>query len=90
MTRKTSIAVLSALVALLVSSGQAVSARRPGNSAPAPSRPATCIPTEGCMPTFSTKNLGRMGNFYVGGKWEGKPDQEVMVGAMYVEVLVPK
>ena len=90
MNTKISIAVLSALVALLVSSGRGESAKHANGSASGPSRPAVCIPTDGCIPTFSTENLGRMGNFYVGGKWEGKPDQEVMVGAMYVEVLVPK
>jgi pimeloyl-ACP methyl ester carboxylesterase len=31
-----------------------------------------------------------MGNFYVGGDWVGEPDKEVMYGAMYVEVWVPK
>lgn len=90
MNKKITSAVLSALVALLVSSGHGESARHLSGSAPAPSRPAVCIPTNGCIPTFSTENLGRMGNFYVGGKWEGKADEEVMVGAMYVEVLVPK
>ena len=86
MNRKMPIAVLFALVALLVSGGRGESAKHPNG----PSRPAVCIPTDGCIPTFSTENLGRMGNFYVGGNWEGKPEQEVMVGAMYVEVLVPK
>lgn len=90
MNRKTSLAVLSALAALLVGSARGVYARQPSDSPLPPSRPAVCIPANGCMPTFSTENLGRMGNFYVGGKWEGKPDQEVMVGAMYVEVWVPK
>ena len=31
-----------------------------------------------------------MGDFYVGGKWVGKPGNEVMYGAMFVEVWVPK
>lgn len=42
------------------------------------------------VPTFSTENIGRQGHFYVGGKWEGKPGQERMSDAMYVEVWVPK
>ena len=42
------------------------------------------------VPTFSTKNIGRQGHFYVGGKWVGEPGKERMRGAMYVEVWVPK
>jgi pimeloyl-ACP methyl ester carboxylesterase len=42
------------------------------------------------VPTFSTENLGRRGNFYVAGRWEGEPGKERMRGAMYVEVWVPK
>jgi pimeloyl-ACP methyl ester carboxylesterase len=42
------------------------------------------------VPTFSTANIARQGHFYVGGKWAGKPGQEVMRGAMYVETWVPK
>jgi pimeloyl-ACP methyl ester carboxylesterase len=42
------------------------------------------------VPTFSTKNIGRQGHFYVGGKWVGEAGQERMRGAMYVEVWVPK
>jgi pimeloyl-ACP methyl ester carboxylesterase len=42
------------------------------------------------VPTFSTENIARQGHFYVGGKWVGKPGQEVMRGAMYVETWVPK
>ncbi|HXP80234.1 MAG TPA: hypothetical protein VN976_10045 [Verrucomicrobiae bacterium] len=42
------------------------------------------------VPTFSTENIARQGHFYVGGKWVGKPGEEVMRGAMYVETWVPK
>ncbi len=42
------------------------------------------------VPTFSTANIARQGHFYVGGKWTGEPGKEVMRGAMYVEVWVPK
>src|SRR5947209_12778502 len=42
------------------------------------------------IPTFSTENLGRMAHFYVGGHYVGVPGKEVMDGAMYVEVWVPK
>ena len=42
------------------------------------------------VPTFSTANIARQGHFYVGGKWAGEPGKEVMRGAMYVEVWVPK
>lgn len=31
-----------------------------------------------------------MGNFYVGGKWMGKPGHKIMYGAMFVEEWVPK
>jgi hypothetical protein len=31
-----------------------------------------------------------MGDFYVGGKWVGKPGHKIMYGEMFVEVLVPK
>src|SRR5258708_20616823 len=42
------------------------------------------------IPTFSTENVGREAMFYVGGKYEGPAGKEVMHGAMYVEVMVPK
>src|SRR6202158_3481063 len=42
------------------------------------------------IPTFSTENLGREGFFYVGGQYTGPAGKEVMHGAMYVEVMVPK
>ena len=42
------------------------------------------------VPTFATPNIGREGHFYVGGHYEGEPGKEIMFGAMYVEVMVPK
>jgi len=48
------------------------------------------VPPLTSVPTFSTENIARQGHFYVGGKWVGKPGEEVMRGAMYVETWVPK
>jgi pimeloyl-ACP methyl ester carboxylesterase len=42
------------------------------------------------IPTFSNDNIARMGFFYAGGKYAGPPGKEVMTGAMYTEVWVPK
>src|SRR3984957_1906460 len=42
------------------------------------------------IPTFSTDKIAREGFFYVGGSYVGEPGKEVMHGAMYVEVWVPK
>ncbi len=42
------------------------------------------------IPTFSTEDLARTGFFYAGGKYVGEKGKEVMGGAMYVEVMVPK
>ena len=42
------------------------------------------------IPTVSTASLGRIGHFYVGGEYAGDAGKEVMHGAMYVEVLVPR
>ncbi len=48
------------------------------------------MPSASRIPTFSTENLGREGFFYVGGQYTGPAGKEVMHGAMYVEVMVPK
>jgi pimeloyl-ACP methyl ester carboxylesterase len=48
------------------------------------------VPPLTSVPTFSTANIARQGHFYVGGKWAGKPGEEVMRGAMYVETWVPR
>jgi pimeloyl-ACP methyl ester carboxylesterase len=42
------------------------------------------------IPTFSTDDIARTGFFYAGGRYEGPKGKEVMRGAMYVEVMVPK
>ena len=42
------------------------------------------------IPTFSTENLARTGFFYAGGQYVGEKGKEVMDGAMYTEVWVPK
>ena len=51
------------------------------------SSPAS-LPTS--VPTFSIDAIGREGFFYVGGHYVGESGKEVMEGAMYVEVRVPK
>ena len=50
---------------------------------------ATAVPPP-AIPTFSTEDLARTGFFYAGGKYVGAPGKEVMGGAAYVEVWVPK
>src|SRR5262249_50660460 len=42
------------------------------------------------IPTFSTEDIARTGFFYAGGNYVGDKGKEVMGGAMYVEVMVPK
>src|SRR3984885_942592 len=42
------------------------------------------------IPTFSTDDIARTGFFYAGGSYAGDKGKEVMGGAMYVEVMVPK
>jgi pimeloyl-ACP methyl ester carboxylesterase len=42
------------------------------------------------IPTVSTTDIARTGVFYVGGHYVGEPGKEIMDGAMYVEVLVPR
>jgi len=79
MNLRISTAVQAALVAVLVggwfgANGQDVSRATP----------------TGSIPTFSTADIARTGFFYVGGHYVGSPGQEVMDGAEYVEVMVPK
>jgi pimeloyl-ACP methyl ester carboxylesterase len=40
--------------------------------------------------TFSAEDIASTGFFYVGGQYVGAPGKEVMDGAEYVEVMVPK
>jgi pimeloyl-ACP methyl ester carboxylesterase len=79
MYMRKSIAVFSALAAVLIG-GWFRSNAQNGNVA---------IPLKS-VPTFSTANIGRQGHFYVGGHYVGEPGKETMDGAMYVEAWVPK
>jgi pimeloyl-ACP methyl ester carboxylesterase len=72
-------AILSALTLVFVSGGIGASAQDAAKGAP----PAS-------IPSFPTGNIGREGHFYVGGHYVGEPGKEIMFGAMYVEVMVPK
>ena len=67
------------------------SAREPGESH-AELIPANSMYTNaGVHPdVFYTKPRKHGRDFYVGGKWVGKPGEEVMHGAIFVEVWVPK
>ena len=71
--------VVSGLAAVVVSGGRDANAKDAVNGAP----PAS-------IPTFPADNIGRKGHFYVGGHYVGEPGKEIMFGAMYVEVMVPK
>jgi pimeloyl-ACP methyl ester carboxylesterase len=54
----------------------------------AQSRPAGAPPPS--IHTVSTEDIASTGFFYVGGTYVGAPGKEVMDGAEYVEVMVPK
>jgi pimeloyl-ACP methyl ester carboxylesterase len=84
--RRISTAILSGLAAVFASGCSG-----PGgeNDVKAAAPESFAMPLKS-VPTFSAENVGRMGNFYVGGKWEGPPGKEIMRGAMYVNVWVPK
>jgi pimeloyl-ACP methyl ester carboxylesterase len=69
-------------VLILAGSWYAVSAQRAADAMKA-------MPPKS-IPTFSNDNIARMGFFYAGGKYAGPPGKEVMTGAMYTEVWVPK
>jgi len=69
-------------VLILAGSWYAVSAERAADAMKA-------MPPKS-IPTFSNDNIARMGFFYAGGKYAGPPGKEVMTGAMYTEVWVPK
>jgi len=73
------IAALSALAAIFA-----------GGWSGANAKDAAKAPPLSSIPTFPTENIGREGHFYVGGHYEGNPGKEIMFGAMYVEVMVPK
>jgi pimeloyl-ACP methyl ester carboxylesterase len=79
MTIRTSTALLCALAAIFsIGSSRANAKDAAGAASPA------------SIPTFATPNIGREGHFYVGGHYSGQPGSEIMFGAMYVEVMVPK
>jgi pimeloyl-ACP methyl ester carboxylesterase len=79
MTIRTSTALLCALAAIfLIGSSQANAKDAAGTASPT------------SIPSFATPNIGREGHFYVGGHYTGQPGSEIMFGAMYVEVMVPK
>src|SRR6267378_3761736 len=73
------IAALSALAAIFASGWCGANAKDAAKAPPLSS-----------IPTFPTENIGREGHFYVGGPYEGEPGKEIMFGAKYVEVMVPK
>src|ERR1700722_10215141 len=52
------------------------------------SRPTGATPAS--IHTYSTADIASTGFFYVGGQYVGAPGKEVMDGAEYVEVMVPK
>jgi pimeloyl-ACP methyl ester carboxylesterase len=72
-------AIQAALVAVLIGGWFRTSAQDVAKAAP----PAT-------IPTFSTDDIARTGFFYAGGRYVGAAGKEVMGGAEYVEVMVPK
>jgi pimeloyl-ACP methyl ester carboxylesterase len=69
----------AALVAMVLCGSSILRAQNRSSGAP----PAS-------IPTFSTEDVARTGFFYAGGKYVGPPGKEVMDGAEYVEVMVPK
>jgi len=73
------VAMLAALLAAVVAGCVGANAQ---------SRPAGAPPAS--IHTFSTEEIARTGFFYVGGQYVGAPGKEVMDGAEYVEVMVPK
>jgi pimeloyl-ACP methyl ester carboxylesterase len=79
MKSKASNVRLAALLAIFM--GAATGAAAQNNSKGLP--PAS-------IPTFSTADVARTGFLYAGGKYVGAPGKEVMDGAEYVEVMVPK
>jgi pimeloyl-ACP methyl ester carboxylesterase len=58
------------------------------DTAQAQSHPSGAPPPS--IRTFSTADIASTGFFYVGGQYVGAPGKEVMDGAEYVEVMVPK
>jgi pimeloyl-ACP methyl ester carboxylesterase len=67
------------LLTVLIGAGLAADSKQGSGAAP-----------PGSIPTFSTADIARTGFFYVGGHYVGAAGKEVMDGAEYVEVMVPK
>jgi len=76
---KQRISYLVVVMLAVVGGWFAVSADEVSKAVPGPS-----------IPTFATDDIARTGFFYAGGKYGGDKGKEVMGGAMYVEVMVPK
>jgi pimeloyl-ACP methyl ester carboxylesterase len=72
-------AIQVALVVVVIGGGLGSRVQSPTGAAPPKS-----------IPTFSTEDIARTGFFYVGGHYAGSAGKEVMDGAEYVEVMVPK
>ncbi len=70
---------LVVLAAVVASSCWGASSLDAAKSVPSPS-----------IPTVSTADIARIGFFYAGGHYVGEPGKEIMDGAEYVEVMVPK
>ena len=79
MNRRASSVLWAAAVAILLGGWCAAQAQNPSAAAP----PAS-------IPTFAMDDVARIGYFYAGGHYVGPPGKEVMDGAEYVEVMVPK
>lgn len=62
-----------------------IAAAAPDAAAQAPA-PAAVPPS---VPVVES-GVARQGYFYVGGRYQGEPGREVMVGQMYVEAWVPR
>jgi pimeloyl-ACP methyl ester carboxylesterase len=56
---------------------------------PQKDKPSLAMPPAS-IPTFPTDAIARHGFFYAGGKYVGEKGKEIMGGAMYTEVWVPK
>jgi len=74
----------SADIASYIGRWLAKTARAPAGASPSKAMPPKSIPT------FSTENIARKGFFYAGGAYWGERGKEVMRGAMYTEVWIPK
>ena len=60
------------------------------NARPAAGENASKANPSKAIPTFSTEDIARKGFFYAGGKYWGDKGKEIMRGAMYTEVWVPR